>query len=202
LKWERLVRLGDYEGLLRDAIHDLKFSAWRRVGRELGTDLGGALAEALRDAGISAREAVIVPVPTSFRRRMARGIDHTLVLARAVRAATGVPIAGALRRLHRPSQLDVPPSARRENVAGSMRARGVLRTRARVVIVLDDVVTTGATMTAACRAAGAALRRGRGERTDRAAGMPVLWALCLGVTPEPGRRNLGQDSGRGFEGAV
>jgi hypothetical protein len=51
--WERVVRLGTYEGLLRDAIHEVKFGRWRRLGSDLGRLLGGAILREMDEAGLS-----------------------------------------------------------------------------------------------------------------------------------------------------
>ena len=186
LAWDRFVRLGEYGGVVRDAVHDLKFTRWRRAGRELGRELGRTLLNRLAAAGIPADRAVLVPVPTSLVRRLVRGIDHTLVLARAVRSVTGIPIVRALRRSHRPSQLDVPRSARRANVARSIRCRSSRGLAGKTIVVLDDVVTTGATMSAACRALAAGIRRSYGARPARGVRPAAIWVACVGRTPEPG----------------
>jgi len=186
--WDRFVRLGEYDGILRDAVHDLKFTGWRRAGRDVGLELGAALRARLASEGADPRLAVIVPVPTTFRRRLFRGVDHTLVLARAVSRATGIPIVRALRRSHRPSQLDVPRSSRRANVAKSMKPRRIGAIAGKTVIVLDDVVTTGATMSAACRALAAGIRRVYGRRGKKAGESTAIWALCVGRAREPSPR--------------
>jgi ComF family protein len=180
LAWSRLVRLGSYTGMLREAVQEVKFTRWRRLGHDLGRMLGRSLAVALENAGVAPQDCALVPVPCSFRRRIVRGIDHTLVLARGVAAASGVPILRALARKHRPSQVTVPTSRRAANVSGSIRLRRGADLADRLVIVLDDVTTTGATLTAACRAAGecckprldGGLRRPRG-----------IWVAVAAVTP-------------------
>lgn len=175
--WNRFVRLGVHEFPIREAIHDLKFHARRGVGRELGRLLGLRIRYEMQRTG-QPTHGVIVPMPISARRRLRRGVDHTLVLARAASAECGLPVRRLLRRSHRPSQLSVPPSEREANVRGSIRARkGAQAPGEGVVIVLDDVRTTGATMRAACRAVEAlGVERGR------------LWACVAGVRDAPERR--------------
>lgn len=195
LRWARAVRLGPYDGLLREWIQELKFARFRPAGRALGRLLGARLAAELGAAGIERSGVRLVPVPMSRRRRLARGIDHTLVLARGVREVTGLRIARLLRRRHRPSQLEVPASRRRANASGSFIARRA-PAGVRVVVVLDDVRTTGATLTAACRALA---RAGLVSRGSTGAGgvsgpRPLLWVAVAGVTPRPGE-------GRGRGGA-
>ncbi len=173
--WTRFVRLGEFDGDLRHWVHEVKFTRWRR----LGFDLGRLLGERLVEAGLP-RGALVVPMPTTARRRIARGIDHAAMLARGVAEAVDGRVVRALRRRHRPSQRAVTPGDRARNVAGAFR-----RTRnwdfplETPVVLVDDVRTSGATIDAAARAL-----RGR-----RQAGAP-LWVGVVGVAPEPGRRRL------------
>ena len=180
--WQRLVRLGEYSGLLRNAIQEVKFTRWRRLGHELGLLLGRSLSAAIDDAGLPRERCVLVPVPCSFRRRMARGIDHTLVLSRGVASATGLPIARALSRSHRPTQLSLPASERTANVAGSIRPRRGVDLAERVVMLIDDVTTTRATLLAASRAVTEAHKVFPDKQIRTS---PALWTAVLGVTPRP-----------------
>lgn len=191
LPWERAIRLGEYAGVLRELILEVKFTRWRRLGDRLGRMLGATLAQALEDARIDRHQVVLVPVPMSFRSRVARGVDHALVIARGVSAATGLPMVRALSRRHRPSQRSTPRTARAANVAGAFRALPAAgELCGRVVVVIDDVRTTGATLSAACRALSAACKPLRGNDLDtyNAKVGVRLWTAVAGVTPEPGRR--------------
>jgi ComF family protein len=142
------VRLGGYEGLLRDLIHELKFTAWRRVGRDLGRLLGEAVLE--QAAGLEPSRVVLVPVPTTWLRRWMRGVDHSLEICRGVQSVTGWRIQKLLTRGHRASQIGLTGPRRLRNVRGAFRSRGLLR-EADLVVVIDDVRTTGATLTECCR---------------------------------------------------
>ena len=195
LPWVRTVRLGSYEGLLRQLVLEVKFTAWRRLGTELGTMLGHSLRDALDAAGDRGRIA-IVPVPMSFRRRMATGIDHALVMARAAAAVAGVPIVRALLRRHGPTQLDVAPSERARNAGRLIRARGRVRVPWAdggpwIVVLLDDVRTTGATLSAAARALDlAGGSRSRTSADEQA--QVVVWTTVVAITPQRSGRSAGE----------
>ncbi len=184
LPWHRMIRLGEYSGFLRDVVLEIKYTRWRRLAHDAGAVLGRQMTPHLRRAGLDARSAVIVPIPTPFWRRFVRGIDHTLAIARGVREGSGLRIVRALQRSHRPSQTSKAPTSRRANVANSMRAAPWFRGESlagKTVILLDDVKTTGATMHEACRA----LRKALG---DAAAATPI-WCVLLAVTADPQRRS-------------
>lgn len=206
--WSRLVRLGEYRPPLSLFVQEVKFTGWRRLGRELGQLLAGAVGPALEAAGRDPDGVLVVPVPTTFFRRMARGIDHTHVLAAAVARTLHAPLRQPLRRRHRPSQLDVLPSDRASNVSGTMRlsrprqlARVVEAGAGGTILVVDDVTTTGATLRATCNA----LRQGL--RGVPVAKRPHIWAALLCWTPPAGVPKRGgrveaDGAGRSVTGAA
>lgn len=157
--WNRVIRLGAYEGDLRRLVLEVKFSRARGIGSGFGQLLGAAVGRDLAGSGLSFERVVVVPMPTGFVRRMVRGIDHTRVLGQGVAKALGVGVWGCLSRRTRPSQSTRSLAARKTNVAGSMawNWRGKLglarlgRGDGVLVVLVDDVMTTGATASEACR---------------------------------------------------
>jgi ComF family protein len=143
--------LGPYEGGLRAVIHELKFHGRRRVAERLAE----RIAAAPGSTGVLTAEAVLVPVPLHPRRRRERGFNQSELLARALaRRCPFLTVAAdaLVRRKETPPQTGLSAAARRSNVAGAFAVRRRSRVDGRVVVLVDDVVTTGATARACARA--------------------------------------------------
>ena len=144
---------GFYEDELRELIHLFKYG---RV-QTLVTPLGQLLASALpRERSFD----VIVPMPLYWRKRWQRGFNQAALLARDVSRRTHVPMANALRRVkNTAAQAGLTNAKRRLNVSGAFRAKRRTALRDKRVLLIDDVLTTGATAASCARAlkvAGAA----------------------------------------------
>lgn len=152
-----------YDDVARAAILAYKERGRHPLARPLGRALAGAVAAALITTA-AGQPVVLVPVPSAAAARRARGHDHALGLARHAarllrrvgQPAYAVPL---LRQHRRPAdQAGLSALARRDNLAGALAvrsaaARRLQRTgRPTQVIVVDDVVTTGATLGEAARA--------------------------------------------------
>ncbi|MFN7020286.1 MAG: ComF family protein [Phycisphaerales bacterium] len=178
LAWTRMVRLGAYTGPLRTWIHEVKYTRWRRLGHDLGLLLGERLLAEFVSSRMdkAAGRAVIVPVPDSALRRLCRGIDHAMVIARGVRAATGWPIVQPLRRRFGPAQTSIAPSARANNVAKSFGLRsvsGIDTPSGGLFVLVDDVCTTGATLRTCARLLVNACRK------SGCVEVPEIWTAVL-----------------------
>jgi ComF family protein len=146
--------LGPFAGTLRAAIHELKYRGRRRVAARLAEVLlGTPEVLALLSAG-----AVLVPVPLHPRRRRERGYNQAEWLAAELARRTGLELAaGALvRRADTPAQTGLSAAQRRANVRGAFAVRQRPRICGRVVVLVDDVLTTGATASACAQALAAA----------------------------------------------
>jgi ComF family protein len=120
-----------------------------------GRAMAGAMATAWRAAaGAAWARAVLVPAPLHWRRRRARGFDQTAWLARRLARALGLALAcGALLRVRATSpQGDPRVASRTANVDGAFAVSRSAALRGRDVVLVDDVLTSGATARA-CAAA-------------------------------------------------
>ena len=135
---------GLYDGVLRDAVHALKYDARRSLAAPLASLMTTRCVEVL--SGVDG----VVPVPLHPWRRAARGFNQAHDLARRL----GLPVHLGLRRSRwTTTQTDLSADARHANVRGAFEATdraGALR--GRVVALVDDVCTTGATLEACARA--------------------------------------------------
>jgi ComF family protein len=133
--------IGPYDGVLREIIQALKYDGRRSLAAPLARLMRAAGADVLRGAD------AVVPVPLHFFRQYSRGFNQAAELARHLE----IPTLHALRRTRATvTQTDLPESQRRANVSGAFAAR--LRVpRDNILVVVDDVSTTGATLDACAR---------------------------------------------------
>lgn len=143
-----------FGGALAEAIKRTKYGARSDLGAVLGALLAGELARR------PTKYDLVVPVPLHPRRLAERGFNQSALIARPVAWALGAKLhTRALTRVRdTPAQAKLGRLERLGNMAGAFAARGDLRGKR--VLVVDDVVTTGATL-AAC--VGALVERGAAE---------------------------------------
>jgi ComF family protein len=137
---------GEYEGALRDIIHAFKYEGRRSLAAPLAAMMRDAAGDLLMDADCA------VPVPLHPWRRLRRGFNQARDLAHRLE----LPVVDALWRVHATrQQMGLTAAARQRNMRGAMRRSPLLSQAVvsfciedRVVVLVDDVRTTGATLDA------------------------------------------------------
>jgi ComF family protein len=124
-------------------VHGLKYEGWPALAGEMGRAMAAALERRLLVPG-----TLVTCVPTTERRRKKRGYNQARLLSEAVSRELGIPLVDTLVRSREgPTQVALPPSRRKANVRGAFRP--VTASPSRVsgahVVLVDDVLTTGAT---------------------------------------------------------
>ena len=145
--------IGEYDGVLRDIIHALKYQGRRSTAPPL------AALMKQQGASVLAGADAVVPVPLHPARERERGFNQAEDLARGL----GLPVARVLRRVKstRP-QVDLSADERKVNVSDAFVCRGAASLSAvasakaealpmGVIVLVDDVTTTGATLDACAR---------------------------------------------------
>jgi ComF family protein len=136
---------GAYEGALRELIHLYKYDRMKPLARPLGDLLATALPLDQRFDGV-------VAVPLHWRRKWERGFNQSELLARSIARRCDAPLLHAVRRRKATRvQAGLSNNRRRENVSGAFIAKANAVRGMRILLV-DDVMTTGATGSACSHA--------------------------------------------------
>jgi ComF family protein len=156
-QFESATRLGPYDGKLRDAILRSKHLA----NETLVESIGRLWVERDRDRFLALKLEAVVAIPLHWYRRIERGYNQSAALAESIAARLGIRSGTAWlqRRKPTPKQFTQSATARRENVKGAFRSTRHCRAAGLRILLVDDVMTTGATASEAARvlrAAGAA----------------------------------------------
>jgi ComF family protein len=157
---------------MRGAIHALKYDRVHPAARRLGRMLAQAIAQL---AGEAPAEMLVVPIPLHRSRQAERGFNQARLLAthalNALRAShpewkLTIAPAALMRLRATESQASLTPHARRMNVRGAFSVADPAAVKDRHILLVDDILTTGAT----ARAAALALKR---------AGAETVWVATL-----------------------
>ena len=178
-EFDRAVSFGEYAGALRGLIHLLKYDKVLPAAPVLG----GMLAEAIGQLRGGGEDfwPLIVPVPLHASKRGERGFNQAEVIARAAvkRLPQPMEIASGLLKRERPthSQVGLTREERVANMRGAFRVTDPQRVKGATVIVVDDVMTTGTTVSECARV----LKKAGAERVWAAT---VARTLKFAVLPQ------------------
>ena len=142
--FDQVVILYQFNDCVRSLIHALKYRGKTLPGQMFGKALGQRVADFVDP------DTAIVPVPLHAAKKRARGYNQSEVIARAMGRVSGLQVmANALKRVRStPTQTRLGVLERQYNVEGAFRVRKPASIEGRHVFLIDDVVTTGATLNA------------------------------------------------------
>ena len=152
--FSRMRALSPFNRPVQRLIHMLKYQGKTSVGRTLGRELGIRL----RGTALVGGRPLIVPVPLHGSRRRERGYNQSALIGRAVGRQLDLPVReDVLKRVRlTKTQTALDQVGRRNNVAGAFRVRKEEAVQDRPILLVDDVLTTGATVNACAEALAAA----------------------------------------------
>lgn len=163
----RLIAPFSYKnGTIRSLIHLYKYG---RV-KEIGPILASFLVREMKSNGFRTRmDLVLIPIPLHRRRERERGFNQSVILANAVGQEFGIPVAAqALCRIKfTPPQIEMEDNADRcKNVKGAFVVKDAYSIENKIAILVDDVMTSGATLDEAAKVL-------------REAGCRSVWAIVV-----------------------
>lgn len=144
--FDQALSVGYFEGPLREAIHQFKYTPCRALGRPLAA----WMTKNIRPVG---GIDCIIPVPLHISRLRQRGFNQALILAHGISKAFSLPLSYDNMKRVRPTrpQVELSGEERIKNVAGAFALNRPDEVKDRDVLLIDDVFTTGATMNECAR---------------------------------------------------
>ena len=134
------------EGKVQHLIHELKYKGNSDAGVFLGQELGKTIKEAPLFQGI----AYLIPVPLHPKRERKRGYNQSMMIAQGISEVTGIPIGKdfLIRSVNTATQTHKSKEERWKNVKDIFELRHAEQLEGKYVLLVDDVLTTGATLEA------------------------------------------------------
>lgn len=142
-EYDGVIRVGSYESTLRAMILSLKFSE----KTEWVAPLAAMLHHAVTAGSLLGQIDILVPVPLHWRRRIKRGFNQSYLLAKKMRLPRVLISTDLVRIRHTQQQWDLDPAQRRRNVKGAFAVRKGHPFVGKTVVLVDDITTSGATLT-------------------------------------------------------
>lgn len=137
-------------GKVQHLVHQLKYKGNKEAGLFLGEQIG----ESVKDAPLFQGIDYLIPVPLHPKREKQRGYNQSLVIAIGIREVTGIAIGDKylVRAVHTATQTHKNAEERYQNVKDIFEVRFAEELKGKHVLLIDDVLTTGATLEACAHA--------------------------------------------------
>ncbi len=152
MNFDAAYAFGSYEGPLRKLIHIFKYAKVETLALPLSRLL-------LQAVPLDESFDLVIAMPMHWRKRWERGFNQAGLLARPVAKRRGLPLCHALRRnKYTRAQAGLTEAQRRENLKDSFSVKNAHKIAGKRILLIDDVLTTGATLRSAAtvlKAAGA-----------------------------------------------
>ena len=132
-----------YDGIAKDLVWKLKFSGAQAAAKNIAIIMN-------QQIEIS-REMLIVPVPTATSRVRKRGYDQAWLIARELSKLSGLKYANCLARVNQTHQVGAGRSQRLKQLTNAFRVTKPSLTKSAFILLIDDVITTGATLESAAK---------------------------------------------------
>lgn len=194
--FERAVNYGAYTGVLRQLIHLLKYERVRQAAHPLGRLAAAACLQLEGD--IDVPELLMIPVPVHKSRMRSRGFNQAELIARSAQRGieesigrrVTLEVTALLRVRCSESQVSLKAEERRQQIRGAFKVSSCERVKGREILLVDDVLTTGATASECARE----LRQAGAARVWVVTPARTLaWAATSSIE-EPGRIGLAEEA--------
>ena len=167
---------GPFDGTLRELIYLVKYQGYASIASEMGAEMGGLAKQEFPDF-VADENALVTFVPIDRKRWKERGYDQAKILAQGIARDLKMNIAATLERKSVSTpQTRLPARQRRKILRGVFSASEPARISGKRILLVDDVLTTGSTVSACAR-----------ELKKAGAASVEVLTICHTVQPKQGR---------------
>ncbi|OQX87603.1 hypothetical protein B6D60_03575 [candidate division KSB1 bacterium 4484_87] len=149
LAFERAFSLWAFDENVQNLIHHFKYNGYWLLAKPIA----GFMAEKLSQLNFSPKSTLLIPVPLHKTRQRERGYNQSEIICRYIHEKTAIPIACSLlqRIRYTQTQTKLGPAERIKNVSGAFKVCSAQNLSGKTVVLIDDVLTTGATINACAK---------------------------------------------------
>ncbi len=147
LLFHSLIYADNYQGLHKLLVKTMKYQANRQAARDIGLTLAKLASEQFDLNKID----LIIPTPTAPRHIRQRGYDHTKLIAEQCAQQLHLPLILALKRITNTRQVGQSKTVRQHQMISAMQLKNQINLHNSRILLIDDIITTGATLTAATK---------------------------------------------------